>query len=358
MEINNFSIFLSSPKDTKKERKIITKVIDEINSSAELSNIYLNLIKWESNSTPGVDSEPQGVIDRQFDEYDIFIGIFNRDFGTPTAYSESGTVHEFERAYEKFIQKKKVSILFYLKNEKIRFHDIKIHDANKIYKFRDRLSYCGILFYLFNDDKEFEKEVKNHIIRTICDLRNGISYPSLKKAAPPLNIQPFKEWIIEPNKGTPQWSNFREIDLSTYNYSSYRIIMNFQTSSQYFRFGFKLITSQGKYFGDFNILTRGDNILYHIGRNFHSNMLFTTLYNNGIRTRENKELFEYNNDGIKLIIEKDKNDMGYFFVNDILDEQLLLGRDLGDRILLLMWGDHNEYHGKITDINITLNCLK
>jgi hypothetical protein len=53
------------------------------------------------------------VINQQVGNYDIFVGILWKRFGTPTGKAESGTEEEFNIAYANWQQFKRPRILFY-----------------------------------------------------------------------------------------------------------------------------------------------------------------------------------------------------------------------------------------------------
>ena len=46
--------------------------------------------------TLGLGIDAQDVINRQLGEYDIFLGIMNTRFGSPTHRADSGTEEEFD----------------------------------------------------------------------------------------------------------------------------------------------------------------------------------------------------------------------------------------------------------------------
>ncbi|MYD31374.1 MAG: DUF4062 domain-containing protein, partial [Nitrospira sp. SB0661_bin_20] len=63
----------------------------------------MDVVRWETRTTPGFGKDPQDVINKQIsDAYDIFIGIMWTRFGTPTPRAGSGTEEEFLRAYDRY----------------------------------------------------------------------------------------------------------------------------------------------------------------------------------------------------------------------------------------------------------------
>ena len=80
-------IFVSSPSDVESERNQLTKVVSELNATitsvAVEKGISLELVKWETHTTPALDpGGPQAVVTQQigkYDTYDLFIGICGSD---------------------------------------------------------------------------------------------------------------------------------------------------------------------------------------------------------------------------------------------------------------------------------------
>ncbi len=106
-------LFLSSPGDVEAERGEVSKVAAQINRRlGDLLDFYLEVIACNTHVLPGM-GRPQEVINSQIEDYDIFVGIMWKRFGTPTGKAESGTEEEFTLAYENRQRFKKPYILFY-----------------------------------------------------------------------------------------------------------------------------------------------------------------------------------------------------------------------------------------------------
>ena len=102
--ITEINIFVASPGDVAEERKAVDIVVSEINKTLkDYHELAFNVIKWETDAQPGIDVDPQAVINKQIPvDYDIFLGIMCARFGTPTGRAASGTEEEFNRAYERW----------------------------------------------------------------------------------------------------------------------------------------------------------------------------------------------------------------------------------------------------------------
>jgi hypothetical protein len=88
-----YKCFIASPGDTEKERKICEKVFAEINCTlGSKFNFRIEPIKYENDVYPNSGPDVQAVINSQINtNYDIFIGIMWKRFGTPTRTANSGT---------------------------------------------------------------------------------------------------------------------------------------------------------------------------------------------------------------------------------------------------------------------------
>ena len=105
--ITKYSIFMGSPSDLEEERVAIEEVIKELNLSyGAKHDLFIELLKWETHSAPGIStSHTQELINNDIgDEYDIFLGMLWKRFGTATEKAGSGTQEEFERALYKFVR--------------------------------------------------------------------------------------------------------------------------------------------------------------------------------------------------------------------------------------------------------------
>ena len=120
--VQKIDIFISSPGDVIEERKIASKVIEQLNSTPHIENRYtLKPLAYEEKVPAAVGETPQRTVDRymmEADKADIFICILWSRMGTPVIDSEgkeyqSGTEYEFSRAYQAYQKSGKPTILLY-----------------------------------------------------------------------------------------------------------------------------------------------------------------------------------------------------------------------------------------------------
>src|SRR5437868_3524790 len=156
--MNNVKVFIASPGDVQDERNLFSMILEEIrfNLAAHL-DINLEAVKWETHSWPAAGEDAQDVINRQIGDYDVFVGIMWRRFGTPTKHAESGTQEEFERAFGLFKKYGRPKVMFYFKKTPFYSPNAKELDQfKKVIKFRDRVTKLGVLFSEYDEKIEFE----------------------------------------------------------------------------------------------------------------------------------------------------------------------------------------------------------
>jgi hypothetical protein len=160
--------FIASPSDTNNERQICDKVLDELNKS--LGDIYqfrLEPIKWETDTRPSFGTDGQDVINKQIgDNYNIFIGIMWKKFGTPTGRAGSGTEEEFQRAYERFKGDPNLEIAFYFNTEPPEsIDDIDPIQFAKVKAFKSQIHSLGGLTWPYKGVLDFEQHLRRHLTK-------------------------------------------------------------------------------------------------------------------------------------------------------------------------------------------------
>jgi hypothetical protein len=159
-------VLVASPNDVAEERDVVADAIEELNATWRKSGtIQLNLLRWETDTRPGLGTDAQAVINSQIaDDYDIFIGIMGARFGTPTGRAESGTEEEFERAAARFKEDpQKVSVMFYFKDAPpTSLLDIDPVQLARVQRFQQRLQSSGLI-RLFKTRDEFAKLMRMHL---------------------------------------------------------------------------------------------------------------------------------------------------------------------------------------------------
>ena len=162
-------IFVASPGDVKEEREIVSLITGEIDGNfSERFQTKFKTIRWETDSWPDFGEDAQDVINKQIGEYDVFVGIMLKRFGTPTNRASSGTEEEFERAYNCFRKFGRPKIMFYFKTTPFyTTHLEELDHLIKVINFRKKLEDLGGLYWEYNDSLEFERNVRQHLTKQV-----------------------------------------------------------------------------------------------------------------------------------------------------------------------------------------------
>ena len=167
--MSKLRVFVASPGDVKEERDLVSYVVEELSRSmGHFIPITLEAVRWETHAWPDVGSDAQDVINKEVGEYDVFIGIMWKRFGSPTKRASSGTEEEFARAYELFREYGRPKIMFYFKTASFyTTNEERLSQFAKVVAFRRSLEKLGVLFWEFSDPLKFERRVREHLIRQI-----------------------------------------------------------------------------------------------------------------------------------------------------------------------------------------------
>ncbi len=165
--VSELRVFVASPDDVSEEREILEDVIGKINIyHGHSGEIRLDLIRWETHCVPGISTDGQANINEQIgDNYDIFVGIMWKKFGTRTPRAGSGTAEEFERAYQRYKEDPdNLRVMFYFKDATpSSMGEIDPEQLALVNAFRRQLGEKGVLYWEFNDQKDFESLIQLHL---------------------------------------------------------------------------------------------------------------------------------------------------------------------------------------------------
>lgn len=165
--IRKFTVLVASPSDVSDERDSIDEVISELNKTyGNKNDVVIEVLRWETDSAPAVGlTSTQDIIDKDLGEnYDLFIGLIWKKFGTPTHKYGSGTEQEFRNAYDRFKDEpESLQILFYFKTAQTSIYDIDPDQLVKIKEFRTDLGEKGVFYWEYNTIDELHKFLRIHI---------------------------------------------------------------------------------------------------------------------------------------------------------------------------------------------------
>jgi len=164
------SVFLASPGDVADARKRLEKVVDELNYIwSRQYRLRIELVKWETHAYSDIGIDAQDVINRQLNEFDIFLGIMWKRFGEPTGRAESGTQEEFMRARQRHAEDPEaVRIMFYFKDAAPeRLSNVDAEQLEAVNRFRKEVADSGVLYWTYKTTSEFESIVRQHLSRQV-----------------------------------------------------------------------------------------------------------------------------------------------------------------------------------------------
>ncbi len=178
-KVDKIRLFVASPSDVVKERKLVDDVVKEINGTiGEKLDVMVDVRKWETNVHPDM-GRPEGEIIKQIGEYDIFLGIMWKRFGTPTGEAESGTVEEFNLAYEMLKQNKLRHVLFYFSNKPFTPSLEEIPQVQKVLEFHKKLSKIALLGE-YSSPENFAVIFRRHLFNIVNDIAASLKKPDQK----------------------------------------------------------------------------------------------------------------------------------------------------------------------------------
>ncbi len=161
-----YKCLIASPGDTKSERLVCRSVIEEINKG--IGNNYGFVVEtrmWENDTRSSIGEYSQEVINKQLgNDYEIFIGIMYKKYGTETKTAGSGTEEEFNNAYERFQKHNdSVEIMFYFNDEPANLSGIDLKELEKVNAFKEKISSLGVYYSLYSGINDFENKLRSHL---------------------------------------------------------------------------------------------------------------------------------------------------------------------------------------------------
>lgn len=161
----------------------------------------------------------------------------------------------------------------------------------------------------------------------------------------------LKNWKASANFSTPQWANYVKIPIESGFIK--RVKCKIITTSEYYRFGFKLSRENGKLFGDGSIQSMDNNFVIHYGKNFLSDELFITTYHNGILQRPDKYTkAKPSNNRVVIELLIDNENLLYLFLNKNEVFKFIINKEIRGQIYMLAWADGNEFQMSVENIEI------
>ncbi|WP_207494390.1 hypothetical protein [Aridibaculum aurantiacum] len=172
MNVRIFKAFIASPSDTGEERDACERIFSEINAGlGNIFNFRVESLRWENDVRPSIQNKDGQTIifDQIGSQFEIFIGIMNKKFGTPTPRAGSGTEEEFNEAFKRHQEKKNVEVIFYFNEQPPQLmSDLNISELVKIEEFKKKIQPFG-LYGSYNGPVNFEEKLRKHLTKFFID---------------------------------------------------------------------------------------------------------------------------------------------------------------------------------------------
>jgi hypothetical protein len=214
------SFSLSCTSDVSDERDLVSLIVEELRRNvAKLVSVELETVRWETHAWPAVGRDAQDVINRQIGEYDVFVGIMWKRFGTATKREPAGTAEEFDLAYEYFTEYAKPKIMFYFRAEPFFTANLSEWEHfQKVLAFRKKLQELGVLFWEYVEPLAFERRFREHLTNQIVELAR-IREPETTHEPPTIYLSYKRQDLerVEPiyealkARGFSPWIDVRDI---------------------------------------------------------------------------------------------------------------------------------------------------
>ena len=201
-QINKIVIFIGSPSDTESERNSILEIVDELNQTlGAIKGVQIETKMWEHDVVPTIGTDGQDVINKQVSEYDIFVCLMWKKFGTPTARANSATEEEYLNALKSYHDNghcKDIIVLFNNSNVPI---DSDLDQLRLVTNFRKRVADDGVFYKTYNGLQDFCKVLRVALYHRIEALLNSShdTYP-LSASTKKVHVAPQVESIDENTK--------------------------------------------------------------------------------------------------------------------------------------------------------------
>ena len=165
-DIRVFDLLIASPSDVAEERRCLEEEISDFNTNwGRKMGLRIEPRQWETDAWPGFAEDGQDVLNRQFPKrLDVFMGIFWSRIGTPTKRAQSGTVEEFERAYEQWkADRCSIHLMLYFKNAAVPWDEIDPAQFAQLKEFKSLMRGSGCLYQEFESTEEFSGHIRRHL---------------------------------------------------------------------------------------------------------------------------------------------------------------------------------------------------
>lgn len=358
--VPDISLFLSSPSDMQADREVVLSEIrllsDRLNESGSPK---IGVIRWPEDIGANAADYAQAVINSQSSTFELFVGLVGVRMGTPTPRANSGTEEEFDRAIELLYGGHPVQVLMFFSNIPQPPHKIDAYQLMLVKQFRDKTNRLGVLSHTYKDRDELEHFVRVSLAKAY---ESAIVARKRKSVPRTINAESAKEIPWESvtlgnmhfSRGlAPQWASCRPMPLAGGLGTEVRLSGRIQTSSPYFRLGFKYADCREPVFSTGSVQTPGQNILIHVGKNQDKEAWFLTVYRAGIRLGLDRPLSDLDvSHPVEFCFECGPNGVLRLKLNGATVFETFFQIDGISGLAILAWGDEHEFACDLLDVQL------
>ncbi len=191
MSVNILNMFLASPGDLKSERIAARKSVDDANLVVHDLGWSIELHVWE-DAMPGA-GRPQGLINADVDQCDLFVGLLCQRWGTPTGEYSSGFEEEFQRVLDRRQKTGEPEIWLFFKDVPEDRLEDPGPQLRRVMEFKQqRVQSRDVLFATFQTTEDWKALIARDLPRLITGRVKAarevaVSEPQEKKMTPIVN---------------------------------------------------------------------------------------------------------------------------------------------------------------------------
>jgi hypothetical protein len=165
------TLFLASPGDTSADRAQLVPLVNEINGTYAPEDHRLRLLRWETDARPD-GGRPQGVINDQIPDYDLFVALLWTRLGTPTGGYGSGTEEEIALALERRAASPSFPVFIYFCQRPFWPRSLDdIDQVRRLFEFRARLEReQQSLHWDYVTEVELRDMLRGHLCKRLQEL--------------------------------------------------------------------------------------------------------------------------------------------------------------------------------------------
>lgn len=217
-KVTALTILVSCPFDMVEDRDKLRAYVQQYNSDyAQRQHFQFSVVDF-SDIASQFGGPAQDIINQQFGNYDVYIGIMGARFGTPTREYKSGTEEEFSLAYKKHQAGEGTYVSFLFKKVTKALSDSSKADRdqyNAVCDFRDSISGDGV-YKSYTSDADLQKEL-GLILDNVIEFYNAksdterLAVVSVQNQKPLIKAEFYSSFIN--SIGSPLSNGIKQISL-------------------------------------------------------------------------------------------------------------------------------------------------